>query len=117
MTPLLEWIQKRLNLSTTQLEAYLWNEKESLEKLLTGLPIYSGHADRKDPIQFDTLSLRPTSEIQVNNGVVASSLSQYLYSRFGLILKHPRYPSLVQRASVLGTDAYYPLELAYVDKK
>lgn len=115
--PLLDWLEKKLNLDASQLEDYLKNEVESVEKLLTSLPIYSNHTSKRDPLSFDGISCCPLSEIKINSGGVECTLVQFLYCKYGLVVKNTNYPCLIQRNSLLGIDSYYPLNFILVDRK
>lgn len=117
MMLLMEYFRQKFGFTSAQWDQFVKNEGKRLENLLDGLPIYTGHTERRDPLHFDSISLKPASEIRVNGGGVESSLEQFIYSKFSVLIKNSNYCCLVSRSGNLGLDSYYPLELVYVDKK
>lgn len=117
MQLLTDYLNKNYNFTTAQWEKFFQNDRNRLGDLLNGMPIFTGHSERHDPLLYETISLKPVREIRVNCGGVETSMEQFLYSKFGLSIQKPNYCCLVNRNGPLGLDSYYPLEFVYVDKK
>lgn len=117
MQLLTEYLNKNYNYTTTQWEKFYQNDRDRLQNVLEGIPIFTGHTTKRDPLMFDTISLKAVREIRVNSGGVETSLEQFIYAKYGISIQKPNYCCLVSRAGHLGIDSYYPLELIYVDKK
>lgn len=84
--------------------------------MLCGLPIYTGHCEKRNAILWDSISTQPIKDIKVNSGSVEASFCQFLYIKFGVVIKNLKYPCLIQKSVFLDFELYYPLEICLCDK-
>lgn len=115
MISLVDYLCRKYSFSVLQLEKFLSNEPETAVDDLEGVHLYTNHAERRDPLMFDSISHRSVKDVTVNTGSVDCSLYQYVYIKAGIVLKYPDLPCFVQKIGILGIDNYYPIEMCVVD--
>jgi hypothetical protein len=117
MQPLVPYLRNNFKWSPAEVEKFLKNDFAKLKTMLEGEPIYTGHSERHDPLLLEEITVCGAEDIRVNTGSMESSLPQFVYSRYGILLKQPKLPCLIQRSNVFSLDVYYPLELVLIDRK
>jgi hypothetical protein len=117
MMLLLDYLRRQLKMTAAQLEDFVQSEHERLKNLLLGLPIYTGHNEERLHLICDGISKKSVRELRVNDGGIETTMEQFLYSKYGLLLRKPCFPCLIHRAGIFGLDAYYPLECIYTEGK